>query len=415
MATTRSIPARSTRPRPPTPATSRRRHHRPRSGVKIAIAPNGVGTAATGAITVRFTLKDDCGFPVDFAGRYSVNTVIEPRFALGYFTQDAAGVVSPLTVYTKTGAAQAPNTYNPSLGQGALVENGSGAGDYTYSFPTTSTAGAAAGVAYDPGKLGETHVVWIQASRQTDEIFPTNANTFYAANRPTTSSRAGSARRSRARLSTRRTATGATTSSSPRPPPRACSTAAAAIDATFCNVCHNPGRTSNPAANSAVFVHRIHRGRKLQQANRFHGIAATYPQDLRSCDGCHRNAAQGAQAYTTVTRQACGSCHDSVKFDVSAPARRARTRPRSTPQASRSPATTWGARRPMTAPARPQPATRCSGSRTGTSRWSRRPRKTPGTGGTDNDTNAAWLAAAAFVPAGAHVITYDVKSVQLWD
>ena len=39
-------------------------------------------------------------------------------------------------------------------------------------------------MAYDATKLDQTHVVWIQATRQTDSIFTANANTFFAANQP---------------------------------------------------------------------------------------------------------------------------------------------------------------------------------------------------------------------------------------
>ena len=39
-------------------------------------------------------------------------------------------------------------------------------------------------VAFDATKLGQTHVVWIQATRQTDLIYQGNANTFDADNKP---------------------------------------------------------------------------------------------------------------------------------------------------------------------------------------------------------------------------------------
>ena len=45
------------------------------------------------------------------------------------------------------------------------------------------TDGAVA-VSYDATKLNDTHVVWIQASRQTDLVYPINANTAYSSNEP---------------------------------------------------------------------------------------------------------------------------------------------------------------------------------------------------------------------------------------
>ena len=48
---------------------------------------------------------------------------------------------------------------------------------FTYSEGGATLEGR---IAYDAAKLGLTHVVWTQVSRQTDSVFPTNANTFYA-------------------------------------------------------------------------------------------------------------------------------------------------------------------------------------------------------------------------------------------
>src|SRR5262249_22986017 len=115
----------------------------PSTGIVATVMPNGVST--TDPITVRFTLKDDRGYPLDLAGVYSINTAIQPRFGLAHFTKDALGNVTPMTTYTRSTSASAPaglpTMYSPaSPGSGTLVENGLGAGDYTYTFPTTSTA-----------------------------------------------------------------------------------------------------------------------------------------------------------------------------------------------------------------------------------------------------------------------------------
>src|SRR6185436_15548356 len=92
------------------------------------------------------------------------------------------------------------------------------------------------------------------------------------------------------------------------------------VESGMCNVCHNPGRTTNPAADSATFIHRIHNGENVATANLFHGIAATYPRDIRDCSACHANAAQGAQAQTNPSTRACVGCHDYVSFTNAAPA-----------------------------------------------------------------------------------------------
>jgi hypothetical protein len=79
----------------------------PSAGILIAV--KAVSTSTTDPITVRFTMKDDRGFPLDINGRYSQNLAIQPRFALSYFTKDpTTAVVSPLKVYTKSTSASAP-------------------------------------------------------------------------------------------------------------------------------------------------------------------------------------------------------------------------------------------------------------------------------------------------------------------
>src|SRR5262249_26612166 len=98
----------------------------------IAVAVRSVSTSQAQPITVRFTLKDDRGFPLDIDGSSSENLAIQPRFALGYFTKDpTTGIVSPLNVYTKSTSASAPagqpTSYNPlgtAPGHGTLIENG---------------------------------------------------------------------------------------------------------------------------------------------------------------------------------------------------------------------------------------------------------------------------------------------------
>jgi hypothetical protein len=77
---------------------------------------------------------------------------------------------------------------------------------------------------------------------------------------------------------------------------------------------HNPGRTTNPLADSASFIHRVHNGENVATGNLFHGIAATYPRDIRDCSACHANAEHGMRAQTNPSTKACGGCHDYVSF-----------------------------------------------------------------------------------------------------
>jgi OmcA/MtrC family decaheme c-type cytochrome len=393
----------------------------PSAGIVAAIKPGGVSTAASAPITVRFTLKDDRGFPIDLAGTYSQNLAIQPRFALAYLTKHpTTGIVSPLTTYTKSASVAAPaglpTSYNPrgtAPGHGTLVENGLGAGDYTYTFPSESTPNGPFAVTYDPARLSETHVVWIQASRQTDLVYQVNANTFSAANLPHYFVPSGTGTPVTREVVSQATCDGCHGKFKPESLTTSVFHGGGRVAAGMCNVCHNPGRTTNALADSASFIHRIHNGANVATANLFHGIAATYPQDIRNCDTCHAGAAQGAQAQTNPSALACKGCHDYVSFTGAAPAvcqivGRAVRGPDGKPV-------------PCNHVAGPQPDSSCAtchGPSGGfASARYHKPVALPDptnawlVPGGNNNTNAAFVAAGGYVPAGAAVITYDVKSV----
>ena len=391
----------------------------PSTGINAVVK----SVTTTAPVKVRFTLKDDRGFPLDLAGAYSVNTAIQPRFTLAYFTKTPAGIVSPYTVYTKTTSASVPagqpTMYSPltSSGQGTIVENGHGAGDYTYTFPTTSTVNGAVAIDYDATKLNESHVVWIQAMRQTDLIFQTNANTYYAANEPYYFIPSGTGTPDRREVASQAGCDACHAKFKTETTSSAAFHGGGRVAVAMCNVCHNPGRTSNPLADSASFVHRIHNGEDVATANLFHGIAATYPRDIKDCGACHTGAAQGAQASTNPTRLACGGCHDYVSFTganagfcgvggqivYGADGKPVPCNHAGGPQANDNTcATCHGAtgafpvanyHKPV---AKPDP----------NNLWK--------TGGTNANTNAAYVAAGGYVPAGAAVITYDISSVSTW-
>ncbi len=78
-----------------------------------------------------------------------------------------------------------------------------------------------------------------------------------------------------------------------------------------------------------VWIHKIHRGGDLfyQSARTDAGIGTYpgesaafvmndigFPQDLRNCVKCHRNATQADNWKTKPSRRACGACHDNVDF-----------------------------------------------------------------------------------------------------
>jgi OmcA/MtrC family decaheme c-type cytochrome len=364
-----------------------------------------------------------------------------PSFALAYYTQSDAGVVDPLTVYTFTSHAGLagdggqplfnPGMYSPlgtNPGQGTITENGTGAGDYTYTFPTastpaTATAGGCQGVAsIDPNHTGDAHVVWIRAQRQTDLNNATDGPTLYTANTPYYFNPSGGAAPAPREIVNTESCWSChdkfrleRTTSDPF-----VQHGGGMIDGNFCNVCHNPARDQIshggvPTAASDVHVHRIHAAAYLQPANIFDNTTATYPQDLRNCDVCHGNAAQGAQHLTHPSRGACGSCHDYVSF-------------------SGAYATSCAIPNAIGPDGRPVPCNH-SGSQQATDN-NCTTCHTPGgpvdpanyhnpveppdpnnallVDGGDTHTNAGWMPQGNYLPPGAAQIQYVIKSVGTW-
>jgi OmcA/MtrC family decaheme c-type cytochrome len=401
-------------------------------GIAINVKSGGVSTNTTGPVTVRFTLKDSNGYPVDIKGVYSINQAIQPRFALAYYTKDSNGNVSPLKVLTQSTSAAAdggttapqPTMYNPlgtAAGQGTITENGMGAGDYTYSFPTTATSPGAVAVQYDPAKLSENHVVWILSSRQTDMVYPTNGKTFYTDNFPYYFIPAGGTATPRQIVANAncqkchdnfRLEVNTSDEFVQHGGQR--------INGELCNVCHNPDRYSNPSADSKVFIHRIHNGEHIQPANLFHGISATFPQDVRNCDVCHKNALQGQQDLLNPSRAACGSCHDYVDF----------TGQNGLPTCGANGVAIGDAGLPIPcghvggAQSDDTQCTLCHKTTTHLHYAKDTPAAWPVAppdpnnsklvDGGNNNTNAGYLAQGGWVPPGAAQINYVLKSVQTW-
>ncbi|HEX7479634.1 MAG TPA: OmcA/MtrC family decaheme c-type cytochrome [Polyangiales bacterium] len=383
--------------------------------IGLVVAVKSVSTTAP--IAVRFTLKDSRGNPVDMAGGYSSNLPMSLSFSIAYAdtVTDINGVVNrqPYTVLTASNSTSALTSFSPTTysavgstssttitpARGTLVENGVGAGDYTYTFPATDlkqiavastgkatagttttltdsaakwtvnqltgvvvtlTSGANAnqtctvasntatvltcatalgsaiaagdgysipqypngvvykGVTYDPTKSALTHTVWIATTRQTNLDNATDPAGFTAVNAQSNIVPAGGTPVAREVTLT----TNCYKCHGDHFPTEGSTTngfhSGARVVSNYCPICHNPARASTPAGTSAAiastFIHRIHNGAAIQPANAFHNIVATYPQDIRNCDACHKGAAQGDQWKTNPSIAACTSCHDQVDF-----------------------------------------------------------------------------------------------------
>jgi len=394
----------------------------------------------TNPVEVHFTMKDDRGYPVDRAGFYSVNTAIAPRFSLSYLSHDAAGNVLPYNVYTVSNSTSALTTFQPTFynavassssttktpAVGTLVEDAPGTGAYTYTFPAADVAQTKAdgtpngvlykAVAFDTNHLNDTHTVWIQATRQTNLSNTNDPKTFTASDVAYNFIPSG--------VGTpidREIVRGSNCANCHRDfkPEGLVSNqfhSGARNNPQMCSVCHNPARTRNAAAEANVFVHRIHYGEMIQTANIFHGVVATYPQDIRNCQACHGGAAQAAQITSRPTIGACGSCHDAVDFTTTTLA--ACTHP---------PA--------LDVDGLPVPCKHSAGVQTDTAcatchkadgkipfqeKLQHEPIGLPDpnstyAGGKNAYTNASYLAATGYVPTGADVITHIIDSVSLVD
>jgi OmcA/MtrC family decaheme c-type cytochrome len=95
----------------------------------------------------------------------------------------------------------------------------------------------------------------------------------------------------------------------------------------LCVLCHNQTQSVDPDTGNNVqmanMTHKIHFGPNLENGYTIIGFGQavhdyshiTYPQDVRNCDTCHKDAAaEGYIWYTNPSRQACGSCHDYIDW-----------------------------------------------------------------------------------------------------
>jgi len=413
--------------------------------------PAGVSTATTGLnvtvlsvgttapIAVRFTMRDDRGYPIDVQGVYSLNLPMSGatgqgpavRFALAYVPTDATGTL-PYVVRTVSGTPPAPTALSGTITGATPTVVQNAPGDYTYTFPSSVT--------YDAASLtnGNTYTLWIQAARQMNPDDNTDPKTFIAKNVEYSYVPSGATAPVKRELVTTAACNKCHRGFSPEGSTGNAFHVGGRVEAPFCNVCHNPAR-ANPNADANVFVHRIHNSRALQTAfttsgtatsgtqgvttcssaapctctvanpcttatgNLFHEIEITYPQDVRNCNTCHGDAAQGAQAFSRASTKACGSCHDMVNFGT----------PVAYPDCAHPPGKdVAGVNLLCNHTGGPQTDADCASCHNAAHVQSYHVTVVPPDpnnvylGGTNGNTHAAWMAAAGQVPAGASVLRY---------
>lgn len=92
-----------------------------------------------------------------------------------------------------------------------------------------------------------------------------------------------------------------------------------------CVLCHQPQSTDHETGNpidAPIMFHKIHMGADLPsvQAGTPYVIEdedfseVEFPQDIRNCTKCHTGTTQTENYITSLSRAACGSCHDDIDF-----------------------------------------------------------------------------------------------------
>lgn len=169
----------------------------------------------------------------------------------------------------------------------------------------------------------------------------------------------------------------------------------------LCATCHD-AQTKDPETNNSVdfayMAHKIHAGKELSKGYTIVGYNQTvadfaevgFPQHLANCTVCHQGK-DAANYKTKLSRAACGSCHDSIDFAAGT------------------------GHVKMTSDAG------CTGCHDGTSAPTVEQAHAPvippnpgasfTAGGAAGRLNAAFVAAAGYVPPSADVLSYDVKKV----
>jgi OmcA/MtrC family decaheme c-type cytochrome len=87
-----------------------------------------------------------------------------------------------------------------------------------------------------------------------------------------------------------------------------------------CVVCHTPQLGTGGTGNFTTFIHQIHMGEELPIAGAPLGVDVSemkYAQSMLNCASCHQGTVANS-ATVTVTRRACGSCHNNVDFATGA-------------------------------------------------------------------------------------------------
>ncbi len=272
-------------------------------GLKIDLT--NVTIPADGKPEVTFRASDNNGGGLDREGKLTPGPITF-RFVLAYIPSDAIQYVDYIT---RTAATPGGGTVTQASTDSTGKWTNLGDGSYMYKFNATLPAN------YDKSV---THTLCVQATRDLREFELSR----YVVNELKTWVPNGSA----------------VTKIRDVVPTASCNQCHDPISAhgggriknEYCILCHTPQTKDGPTGNTAdmkVMVHKIHRGPNLPSvvagkpyyfgsnpdtgANFSH---TTYPQDIRNCATCHKDAKQVNNWLLNPTRDTCGSCHDDIDW-----------------------------------------------------------------------------------------------------
>jgi OmcA/MtrC family decaheme c-type cytochrome len=280
------------------------------TGVVVKI--QNAAIAKDGTITVRATIVDEDGFPLDRLGVLTKGPV-----TLSFIAAYIPAGQSQYTSYTTSVDASGTNS-NPSQTQAALDSGGTFAtnaiGDYTYTFKTkapatfdgTVTTSIGAQAFRNMSEFG-TYDEFAESSNDVYSFIPNGGNVN----------------------TTRSVVVTAACNQCHNP---LAEHGGDRLKVELCIMCHQP-QTVNPdtlnTMDMKVFIHKIHMGSSLPSViagtpyRVFHRGAwedfskVVFPQDVRNCTTCHTSAATQANNWkTNPTSAACTSCHDDVNLST---------------------------------------------------------------------------------------------------
>src|SRR5579872_4589883 len=278
----------------------------------VVVKVTSASIAKDGTITARYTVTDSKGQGIDITGAQSPGTVslsFVAAFIPNGKTQYTAYTTKPDASITNSNPTQIQASTD-SGGKSTLVDAASGTYDYVFGTKAPATFDATA-----------THSVGMTATRDLsafgfDEPYTSNdVFTFVPNGSPVTNVRDVVNEASCNGCHDPLNAHGA-------PGPR--------TKVAFCVLCHTPQSVNPDTLNTVdfkVFIHKLHMGSSLasvQAGGKYYVVhrgtvedysTVVFPQDTRNCTTCHAAGPTQANNWKTKpSRDACGSCHETVNF-----------------------------------------------------------------------------------------------------